>query len=164
MALTTELYAAIKTKKTSSPDGGNVVSNLALSFSDTLESGTSNGQADRAWRDDRSLSSAANEELDLAGSLVDELGATLTFVEVTTIMIVSAAANTTDLTIGGATAEFQAFFAAAGDKLVLKPGGVLFIHNPAGWAVGAGSTDDLLITNGSGAAANYSIAVVGRSA
>lgn len=164
MTLSTQVSAAIKTRKTSAPDGGAAQSDVALSILKTLANGTANGEADKAWRDDRTLASNTSEDLDLAGSLTDELGAAVVFAEVCAILIEADEDNTTNLTIGGATAEAQLFFAAAGDKAILKPGDFLLAYSKTGWAITATTADGLKVANASGAAANYSIHLIGRSA
>lgn len=164
MTQTANVRASIGFKRTASPDGGQAVADQELSYSAEFTNGTTSGKADLAFRDDRQLASGASEDLDFAGSLTDAFGATITAVEIVAIMIKAAAANTTNLTIGGATAEWQGPFAAAGDKIVLRPGEVFMMASDTGWAVGAGTTDDLRIANASGAAADYSIAFVARSA
>jgi len=164
MPLKTNINASIAIVETEAPDCGQARVDLALSLAKELLNGTGNGQADVAFFDTRTLTSGSSEDLDLAGSLVDALGATVNMAEVCAILITADAANTTNLTVGGATAEFQGPFGAAGDTIVVKPGGGFWVFAPAGWAVGAGSTDDLKIANGSGASATYSVAIIGRSA
>lgn len=164
MALSTRINAAIVTTQTGTPDQGSAKADLALSIAKTLSSGTGNGQADLVFMDSRTLATNTSEDLDLAGSLTDALGNTITMAEACALLIESDAANTTNLTVGGATAEWQGPFGATGDTVVVKPGGFAFFFAPAGWTIGAGSTDDLKIANGSGASATYRIAVIGRSA
>lgn len=164
MTLSSRINAAISIIQTAAPDGGQARVDQALSIAKEIANGTTNDKADLAFIDTRTLSSNSSEDLDLAGSLADALGNTLTMVECTTILIENPSTNTTDLTIGGATAEAQLFFAAAGDKVVIKPGGFFMAHNPAGWTIGAGSTDDVRIANASGAANTFNIAALGRSA
>lgn len=164
MSLKTTISASIQIVETTTPDGGSAKVQQAVQKFVELLNGTSNAQADLAFIDTRQLADNTPEDLDLAGVLVNALGATLTMAEVVAILIVSDAANTTDLEVGDATAEALLFFGAAGDTAVVKPGGFLMAYNPAGWPITATSADDLKISNGSGAAASYSIAIIGRSA
>jgi hypothetical protein len=164
MSLKTQISASIQIIETNSPDGGSArVEQVVEKFVELLN-GTGNAQADLAFVDTRTLATNTSEDLDLAGVLVNALGATLTMTEVCALLITSDSSNTTDLTVGGATAEWQGPFGAAGDTIVIKPGGCFLVFAPAGWAVGAGTTDDLKIANAAGASATYSIAVIGRSA
>lgn len=164
MTLSTRINAAIAFTQTGAPDLGQSKAELALSIAKTLTNGTGNSAADLAFSDSRTLASNTSEDLDLAGSLVDAFGATITATEIVAVLIESDSANTTNLTVGAATAEWQGFFGAAGDTSVVKPGGFLFAFAPAGWAVSAGTADDLKIANASGASATYRIAIIGRSA
>jgi hypothetical protein len=164
MSLSTRINAAIAFTQTASPDLGSAKAELALSIAKTLSHGTGNAQADLAFSDSRTLAAEASEDLDLAGALIDAFGNTITVAEVVAVLIEADAANTTNLTVGGASAEAQLFFAAAGDKAVIKPGGFLFAFAPAGWAITATTADDLRIENAAGGSATYRIAVIGRSA
>lgn len=164
MSLSTRINAAIAFTQTASPDLGSAKAELALSIAKTLANGTGNAQADLAFSDSRTLADGASEDLDLAGSLIDAFGNTITAAEIVAVLIEADAANTTNLTVGGATAEAQLWFAAAGDKEVIKPGGHSLHFAPAGWAIAAGTADDLKIENAAGASATYRIAIIGRSA
>ena len=91
--------------------------------------------------------------------------------EIVAIAIVNAAAdgtaNTTALTIGGGTNPFAGIWGTAGDQIVIPPGG-MFLIAAAGAAglgtAGAGASDILRVANASGAAADYQIVIIGRSA
>lgn len=163
MSLSARLSASVAFTLTSAPDQGSAKADIAHAIAKTIANGTGNTQADIGWSDERTLASNTSEDLDLA-PVTDALGTPRTPVEITTLLIEADPTNTTNLTIGGATAEFLGPFAATGDKILLKPGAFAFFHDPAGWTCGAGSTDDLLVANASGAAAKYKITVLGRSA
>lgn len=164
MALTSRLNASIAFTQTGAPDLGTSRSEQALSISKTLANGTANGQANIGWTDSRVLASNTAEDIDLAGALTDAFGGTITAAEIVAILIESDLANTTNLTVGGGTSEAQLFFAAAGDKLVLKPGDFIMNYCHAGWPITATSADDLGIANASGAAATYRIGFLARNA
>jgi hypothetical protein len=165
MPQTAKVSANLSFIKTTSPDGGAGRVEQALSIIKDLVNGTGNGQADLAFIDTgRQLADGASEDLDLAGSLTDAFGNTITAAEIVAVLIENPVANTTNLTIGGATAEWLGFFAAAGDKLILKPGDFVLVYSHTGWAVGAGATDDLRIANAAGAINNFNIGFLGRSA
>lgn len=165
-SLKTELKASIKIIQTAAPDGGSARVEQIVEKIVELLSGTTNDKADLAFCDTRTLASNTAEDIDLAGALANALGETLTIAEVVAVLIVSSAANTTNLTIGGSAngGEAQLFFGATGDKAVVKPGGLLMAYAPAGWAITATSADDLGVANASGASATYDIIVIGRSA
>ncbi|HWA22327.1 MAG TPA: hypothetical protein VG735_08035 [Caulobacterales bacterium] len=164
MSLKTNISAAISIIETTAPDGGSATVRQSVEKVAELLNGTGNTQADLAFIDTRTLASNTTEDLDLAGVLANALGATLTMAEVCAVLIVSDPANTTNLTIGNATAECLLWFGTATDTEILKPGGFSMHYAPAGWAVTATSADDLKIANAAGASASYSIAIIGRSA
>jgi hypothetical protein len=136
-------------------------------------------KANQLFTDRRTLAGGASETLDLNGVLENPLGGTVSFDEVKGIVIVNRsdeALGEHDITdaeirVGGAAAnEFQAFFAAAGDKLDLPAGAAFAMISPksAGWNVVdeyAVMTDQLKIENLDGAdEALYDIYIWGESA
>lgn len=135
-------------------------------------SGTGAGQADLLFVDQRTVASASNDDLDLAGVLSSAFGATLTMVELAALLVINAprtgAANTTDLTIGGGSNPVVGFLGGTTPTIgPLKPGAMLALGstNAAGLGAVTASTGDLLrIANSSGASATYQIAILGRSA
>lgn len=147
----------------------------------TLTDGTIANKADKVWAsEDRTLSSAANEEIDLydlgsidigAGAGKDPLGGTLAFAEIVAILIVAedGTADATTLEIGGESAatgnEFVSIFGADTDSLKIKRNGFFFIASPGdpAYAV-ADSTNHKLKITATGGAAVYSIYILGRSA
>ena len=122
-------------------------------------------QANKMFSDTRTVAASANDDLDLAGSLVDPVGATLTFASVKAIYIKAGAANANDLVFGPAPSNgFLGPWADASDRVSLKAGEVFLITNRAatGWGVTAGTGDLLRVTNGgSGAAVTYDIVLIG---
>jgi len=139
------------------------VHSRVLSFTD----GTGTKQFDIIWSDTRTLSASGTEDLDLAGVLTDAFGATVALAEVVGLMITADAANTNNVVVGDATAPVP-LFGGTNPTVSVKPGGVFLLAAPnaAGqFAVGAGATDDLKITNSSsGTGVTYTITVIGRSA
>ncbi len=130
--------------------------------------GTTANKADMIWGDERTVASATNDDLDLAGVLTDAFGDTFTAAEIVGLAIVADSGNTTTLTIGVAgTNPWVALWAASGDGIKVQPGGVFVIMAPDAsglGAVGAGSADVLRVANGSGAAATYKILIIARTA
>jgi hypothetical protein len=118
-------------------------------------------EANCFFSDTRPLSSGASEDLDLAGSLTDAFGATITAAEIVLVYIKSHDDNTVNLTVGAATAPFAGPLGATG-TYVIKPGEYFLATSQSGWAVGAGSTDDLKILAGA-AAVNYDVLILGRT-
>lgn len=134
--------------------------------------GTTSSTMDLLWSDRRTLAASASETLDLAGSLTDSFGNTLTFVKVTAIVIRNRN------TVAGDTIEvgpdpsngFTGFFKAAADRVRCAPGvaqfpGLVVLVAPQGFTVGAGATDELQVTEIGGVnSVVYDIMVFGRSA
>ena len=131
----------------------------------TLADGTAANQADLLFSDQRS---SASEELDLAGSLTDAFGATITFARIKAILIKNAATSTKDLYLGGAASNaFSGMFTASTHKAICRPGGALFFWAPdaTAWAVTAGTGDLLKIASSDGTTSiTYDIIIVGASA
>lgn len=136
--------------------------------SDTeLTSGTGTSQCDLEYRAQRTLAASANEDLDLAGSLADVFGATLTFVKVRGIWIKAAAGNTNSVIIKPASSNgFTGPFGGATHTITLPKEGIFLVTAPqAGWTVTAGSGDKINIANSSsGSSVTYDIHVIGSSA
>ena len=78
------------------------------------------------------------------------------------------AANTTNLTVGGATAPITGFMGGTTPTFgPIRPGGTLLFFNDhaSGFGVITPTTADVLrVTNSAGATAKYQIAILGRSA
>jgi hypothetical protein len=139
----------------------------------SLVDGIGVDQADRIYLAERTVATAANDDLDLAGTtLLDPFGAALTFAKIKTLMIINAprigAANTTNLTIGGGTNPVVGLLGGTSPTLgPMKPGEVLLRHSSslAGLcSVTAATADILRIANSSGASATYQICIIGTSA
>lgn len=161
------LSLALTGAVTKSADLASVVAEINKTYRTSFTNGTANGKIDMVFTDTRTLTASSSEDLDLAGGVTDAFGATMTFAEVTTIILVPAATNTNDVVIGGAASTpFVGPFADATDKVKVQPGGLFVAHAPnAGWAVGAGTADLLKVANGgSGTPVTYDIYIFGRSA
>lgn len=171
MSLTTETLVRFKATQLGPNDFGG-------SFSPTMEAmlqtsfGTGANQADLLFIDERTVASATNDDLDLAGALTSAFGATIAAVELVAVFVINrprtAAANTTNLTIGGGTNPVVGFLGGTTPTIgPIRPGGFVMIGcgDAAGiGAVTAGTGDILRIANSSGAAATYQIAILARSA
>lgn len=147
-------------------------------FSPTMErildftAGVAANQSDLLFVDERTVASATNDDLDLAGVLLSAFGSAITFAELTGLILINAprltGVNTTNLTLGGGTNPFIGFLGGTAPTIgPIRPGG--FIMLGCGDAAGlgtvvAGTGDILRIANSSGAAATYQIGLLGRSA
>lgn len=128
----------------------------------TFTSGTGSGQVNEIWTDERAISSSSSESLDLAGSLTNAVGGTITFATVKAIIIESATANTVDITVGNAASNgFTGPFGGATHTVAVRPGGVaMFVAPKTGWTVTA-STGDLLKVAAGAADITYRITIIG---
>lgn len=122
-------------------------------------------KANIMFADTRTLGASANENIDLAGSLADAFGATITAGEVLLIYISAAAGNTNSVQVTRpASNGFAGPFLAASDGLVIKPGEWQLLASQSGWAVTAGTGDLLNIANSGGSTSvTYDIVVIGRT-
>ena len=156
-------------QKTTGISGGSALTYApSISKSLSVASGTGSGQADLLYAGTRTLGASATEDLDLAGTMLqDVFGANLTFVDVMGLFVSAAAANTNTVVIGGAAAtQFVGWFGAATHTVALRPGQwITFFHPTTGFPVAAGSTDLLRIGNGgAGTSVTYDILIWGTSA
>jgi hypothetical protein len=163
--------ANVDTRVAGTYAGTNDLGSVAFAFSPSatvqFSAGTGTGKADKLFSDQRTLAASATENLDLAGVLVDPLGATLTFGHVKAIYIHAAAANTNDVCVGGAaTNTFSGPLADPTDIVCVKPGGVLVltVASGVGWTVTPATGDILKVTNSAGTTGvTYDVVIVGTS-
>jgi hypothetical protein len=149
---------------------------LSKTLSDTLATGTAIDCADRIYRATRTLAATTGEDLDLAGSLTDAFGATLTFARIKGILI---KLNTTTagytLEVGGTvnqtgatatTNQFATWVGAAAHRIIVRADGIYFLWAPdvTAYAVTAGTGDLLKIYNPNAASITYDIILIGASA
>lgn len=164
-SLNTTVRASVAAVNKKSLDGRDVIDNIPTSQDILLGSGTGYGKADMAFCDQRTLATNTSENLDLAGSLVDAFGQTMTMVKVKAIEIEALEANTTNLTFGAAASNtFVGPFADATDGIVLKPGDKAVLLSRTGWTVTASTGDILKVANAAGASATYNIKIIAASA
>jgi len=171
MALTlslTDRLAPNYTKSTGISGSSSLTYAPSLANTASYTSGTSAGQVDLLYAGTRTLSASTSEDVDLAGTfLQDVFGANLTFVKVRMIYVKPASGNTNQVIMGGAAAtQFVGPFGAATHTLSLSPGFPYYFWAPsAGWSVSAGSTDLLKFLNGgAGTSVSYDLIIAGTSA
>lgn len=168
MPLKTRIHAKIDAELIGAPDiGTSYWKNNASAVVSTLDDGTATGLANRVFADTRTIAASANEDIDLAGSLVDPLGGPAVFAKVKAIMIKAAAGNTNNVVVKPAASNgFLGPFGAATHTITIPPGGVFLVSAPAaGWAVTGGTVDLINVANsGAGTGVTYDIVVLGTSA
>src|SRR5574343_298099 len=119
--LTAHVTLSIAITKTKDLD----IKDIRDSFTDVWElklaNGTGSGNADLYFRDTRSLGDGATEDLDLAGSLIDPFGATITFAKIKFLAIKNNSTTQT-FSVGGASAnQLAGLFAAVNDIITIPP-------------------------------------------
>lgn len=170
MTLASKIGVRITSNLSSALDLVTAAANLSQNYTVELDSGTAAGAADRVFSDTRTLAASATENLDLAGSLTDALGAAVSFAKVKAIFIKAADANTNNVIVGGdATTTFFPMFGAETDSIILRPGAFVLLAcgeaDAAGYAVTAATADLLKITNSAaGTSVSYDVIIIGTSA
>ncbi|WP_369778838.1 hypothetical protein [Streptomyces sp. R33] len=168
MALTSTIGVTVDGIYTKTADLSTAADNLSKRYGAYLASGTGAGKADLRFADTRTLAASATEDIDLAGSLVDIYGATLTFAKIKAIVISAAAANTNNVVVGAGTNPWITALNATG-TITLRPGAGLALFAGAAdattYAVTAGTGDILKIANSAGSTSvTYDIVIIGSSA
>ncbi len=134
--------------------------------------GAGANKAEEAWSDTRSIAASTTDSLDLSGTaLTNAFGVDIAFTKIKAIMIKSAAANGSTLTITCPTGDgVEGLFLALGDGMLLRPGGVFIIIAPdaTGYPVSGTSPirDQLDIINNDSSSpgtASYDIIIVGET-
>jgi hypothetical protein len=160
------ISATLQIDSTGNPVVGGAVSTVSRGRQAdiNLADGTGSNQASKTYSAQRTVASATNDDIDLAGGpLVDVMGLALTFLTVKCIVLRSDPANTTNMTVSPAPANgFLGPFGAAAHNVQVRPGGALVFAAPqTGWTVTPSTGDLLRVTNAAGAPAIYTIEIVG---
>lgn len=165
MSLTGKIRLNVEATDSRTADLETATSPTSLSATWAITSGTGLNQANIVWSDERTLTTGANEDLDVSGGLTGLFGA-VPFVKIKGVIFVANAANTTSLTVSRPAANGVPLFAAASDAVVLTPGGFFVLVDPsaAGIAVTAGTGDLINVLNGAGASATYRVGLIGTNA
>jgi hypothetical protein len=167
--LTASARAGLNWTYTNSDTFGDTEFATGFSFSDSLATGTGADQADRLYVGSHTIAASGTLDLDLAGSLADVFGATLTFARVKAVLVTFQSDNTgSEVGVGAAASnQFYGFFNAATDQEKVHSSGCFFKWraDATGWAVTAGTGDLLRVTNLDGTnAAKINVAIIGASA
>lgn len=164
MALATTLSVKLDALLTGTADLSTPTDHIIQDFTQLLSSGTGANQASNIFHDRRTLTASANEDLDLAGSLVNPLGATLTFTVLKAILIKASAANANNVQVTRPASNGVPFLLAAGDGIALRPGALFLWVSPdaTGVAVTAGTGDLINVANsGGGTSVTYDVVLIG---
>lgn len=166
MALVSELLVRAICTETLTQDLQAPSAPLTYSQRVRLATGTSPSQADLIWTDTRTLAASGTEDLDLKGSLLTPLGQAFTPAKLKAVIITAAAGNTNDVNVSRSASNGVPLFAAAGDLIPVKPGGLFVWCAPGtGVTVTAGTGDLITIANSSsGTGVTYDVVLIGTSA
>lgn len=167
MPLTSRVTVGLSANLSTTLDLVTASAPLTYEKSIVLDNGTAADQADRIFSDDRTLAGNASEDLDLAGVLVDALGATVTFARIKAIFIENTATGSNQVIVGNAASNgFVGPFGAATHTVAVRAGGMLALvcRDSTGWAVTAGTGDLLKIANSASGSIVYRIVIIGCSA
>ena len=167
MSLTAKLSVRFQGVESSALDLGTATYAPDNHATYTWTSGTGNDQADLRWSDSRTIAASSNEDIDLAGSLTDAFGNTLTFVEIKAIKITADSGNTNNVRVTRPASNGVPLFLAASDGIDVPPGGTFaFICPEDGHVTVTAGTGDLLniANSSSGTSVTYTIEIIGTSA
>lgn len=131
--------------------------------------GTGAGQVDKVYAASLNLAASGTANLDLAGSLTDVSGATITFARIKAIHVEADAGNTNDVQVTRPASNGVPFLMAAGDGIALRPGASFSwktgTADATGVAVTAGTGDQITFTNSAGTTGvTYKVVILGCSA
>jgi len=132
-----------------------------------IGNGTGANQADRLFVDSNTLAASGTANVDLAGTATDPFGATLTFARIKAVLIGAASDNTNDVQVTRPASNGVPLFMAAGDGIIVRPGGFFAWVAPDAVAVPvtAGTGDLLTFTNSAGGTGvTYEVVIIGSSA
>ena len=151
---------------------------LSLTFTMSLTGGSGVGKGNEIWHDQRTLATAANDDLDLAGGLTDAFGQSIVFTTVRYLAIRNTSTTDTLLVGGGSdgagTAAWSTPFGDASDKLRIRMAATstntawwqLPAPDATGYVVTAGTADILRIAHEATTSASvvYDIVIIGEVA
>src|ERR1700759_3160663 len=144
------------------------VAPLDKTYQQLYSTGTGAGQADRIFHDQRTIAPSANDDLDLAGVLIDVFGAAVTFAHIRGLIIAAEAGNTNNVVVGNAASNgFITWVGAATHTVTVRPGCFLALcaTDATSYAVTAATADLLRVANsGAGTSVTYDVILIGASA
>ncbi len=168
------ILARVQWVFTSTGTAGDTSTSSSFSYSKALTNGTGANQANRMFAVNTTLGTSATVNYDLAGSLTDVFGATITFARIKAVYfeLTTDTAATSVLFGGHATLAWGTFFSTADTldndqpSVKVRNGGVFLLSAPdaTGYPVTAGSEDILSIVNQDASnLATYKLVLIGSA-
>ncbi len=166
MTIALTSVSSISGTLTTTRDGGDATFRVDEGIQTNVVNGTAIGQANAVYIDDFNIAASGTLNIDLAGTLTDPHGNVLVFTAIKEIFVKADPANVNNVVVGNGATPFLGPMGAAAHTVAVKPGGFYHVsegYSAAGWAVGAGASDNLMLTNSAGGTAVIgTIVVVGE--
>lgn len=132
-----------------------------------ISDGIGASKAESIFHDQRTLTASSSEDIDLNGILLDAFGVAIPFTKIKTMIFAAENSNVNDVLIGGAaTNQFATMFSDITDELILRPGGLIVLHDPGanGYLVTPATGDLLKIANSAGGSSViFDIIIIGET-
>lgn len=146
----------------------NPSTSVSLDPGTVFTNGTGVCQANKWYLAYRTLTATTNDDLDLAGSLTDPFGNTLTFTAIKSIFVAIDYAGATydgtktlEIGPGSASNTFSGPFGGTNGKFTFDKAFGAFIGTAAGWTVTASTGDILRVRNPGASSVSYLIWIQG---
>lgn len=163
-SLTAEILTRIKWTFLNTLDLTTPAESMNKTVTRTFTDGTGSGKAQIAWADQRTITTASDETLDLKAITTAFGAAAITKIKALRIELETATTGYTLKVKAGSSNGLSAFFSDPSDELVLTAGGGITLEAPVdGYTVDA-THKTLLISNPSGGSVVYNIYIVGEGA
>lgn len=156
-----EVTTKVRGRLTSPLDIGAAEYPVDWAATQSWTNGTGASQANNVWTDQRTVLSAANEDLDLSGALTNAFGASLVGLKVKEIIIYSLTTSVGTLAVTRPATNGVPIFKAAGDGIDLAPGGLFHFRNPSAAGITiTPSTGDLINLAATGGDVTYRVLII----
>ena len=176
MNLATSMQMEIRGTATDTADMADTAPRAVLlaQFIDSLTNGTGLDNANQVYADSGAIGAAATVDIDLAGTVTDVFGNTITFANIKAIFVKNTSTTGAVINLGGGSnaAGLNAFdtwitsTAADGSEAIILPqNAAVLLWNPiaAGYVVTAGTIDLLSMTETATLVGAYELMVVGEA-
>jgi hypothetical protein len=166
MALSVRTLLQIVASLTSAQDLTTPSAPFSLGRQINFTDGAGVGQANQIWADKGTISASATNTLDLAGSLSDAFGVSLSFARIKLLYLAAAPGNVNSINLVRPASNGVPLLLAAGDGIPVVPGGAILWVAPtaAGVPVTAGTGDLIdLVNAGGGSSVAYDITIIGAA-